>query len=150
MAGRPQPKKVYKQEGSGRPSKFTPERRAAIVQSIRNRLPYQMAAEANGITEACLYMWLQTSRQHVKEGIDSEYSQFFHDIKKAEADRASEHLTKIADNIERWQGDAWILERRWYKHFGANAQVNELNRRLDALEGVESDGKPNLMDGDIE
>ena len=44
MAGKPKPKIEYTQEGSGRPSKFTPERRAAIVDAIRNRVPYEYAA----------------------------------------------------------------------------------------------------------
>ena len=48
--------------------------------------------------------------------------------------KVMEHTDMIAAKPERWQADAWLLERRWPKHFGANAQVNELNERLARLE----------------
>jgi transposase-like protein len=118
----------------GRPSKFTPERRAAIVDAIRNRIPYEYAAEANGICEETLYDWLRTAKVHRRDGIDSDYTQFSEDIKRAEMQRIREHTDIIAARPERWQADAWLLERRWHKHFGPNAQLNELNQRLAKLQ----------------
>jgi transposase-like protein len=119
----------------GRPSKFTPERRAAIIDAISHRIPYEYAAEANGICEDTLYDWLNTAKVHRLEGIDSDYTVFSEAIKRAEMQRMREHTDIIAARPERWQADAWLLERRWPKHFGANAQVNELNQRLAKLEG---------------
>lgn len=133
MAGKPQPKKEYAQEGSGRPSKFTPERRAAIIHAISKRVPYEFAAEANGIGETTLYEWLALGRLHTSEGKTSEYSVFAEAIKSAEMSKIIEHNEKIASNVDRWQADAWILERRWHKHYGSNAQLNELNNKLDKL-----------------
>jgi transposase-like protein len=143
MADIDKPKMKYNPtaEGIGRPSLFTPARRKAILEDILHRIPYQLAAEANGICEETLYAWLRTGRKHLADGIDSDYARFSESIKKAELGRMREHLTKISDNVERWQADAWILERRWYKHFGANAQVNELNARLDKLEQGEKDAR---------
>ncbi len=123
----------------GRPSKFTNERRAAIVDAIRNRIPYEYAAEANGICEDTLYDWLKTAKAHRMQGIDSEYTIFSEDIKRAEMQRIREHADIIAARPERWQADAWLLERRWHKHFGPNAQLNEMNQKLDKL----LDGEPN-------
>lgn len=143
MAGKPKPKPVYKQEGSGRPSKFTSERCAAIVDDIAHRVPYEMAAEANGISDQTLYTWLNIAKDHLAQGIDSEYTIFLEAIKKAEKNRVREHIKNIAERPNQWQADAWILERRWYKHFGANAQVNELSRRLDQLEGEPTNGESN-------
>lgn len=139
MAGKPKPKQELIGEGSGRPSKFTPERRAAIVDAIRNRIPYEYAAEANGICEATLYIWLDQAKTHQAQGIDSEYTIFLEDIKRAEMQRMREHSDMIAAKPERWQADAWLLERRWPKHYGPNAQLNELNQRLSRIEG--GDGK---------
>ena len=48
-------------------------------------------------------------------------------------DRIMEHNNNIAKHIDKWQGDAWLLERRWFKHYGSNAQLNELNTKLDKL-----------------
>ena len=133
MAGKPQPKKKYVQEGSGRPSKFTPERRAAIIDAISHRIPYEMAAEANGICLETLYEWLRIGKQHRTDGIDSDYTIFSESLKRSEMTKVREHTEIIAARPERWQADAWLLERRWHKYFGPNAQLNELNNKLDQL-----------------
>jgi len=114
----------------GRPSKFTPERCAAIIDAISHRIPYEYAAEANGIVEKTLYNWLDTAREHQKEGIDSEYTSFLQAIKRAEMQRIREHSEIISARPERWQADAWMLERRWARHYGSNAQLNELSNRV--------------------
>lgn len=132
MAGKPKPKLVG--EGSGRPSKFTPERCNDIVHDISNRIPYVLAAQANGISEKTLYNWLEKGEAHQNDGIDSEYTVFLQAIKKAERERMKKHLDIIADRPERWTADAWILERRWSKYFGNNSQLIELNNRLAKLE----------------
>lgn len=134
MAGKPNPPKEYARECTGRPSKFTPERRSAIIDAISHRIPYEMAAEANGISFETLYDWLRTGKEHRDQGIDSEYSNFSEALKKAEMTRVREHTDMIAAKPERWQADAWLLERRWHKYFSSNAAVSELNERLDKLE----------------
>jgi len=133
MAGKPNKPIEYAKETTGRPSKFTPERRAAIIDDILHRVPYEYAAEANGIAEKTLYLWLELGKQHQEEGIDSDYTVFLQGIKAAERSRIKEHNDNIASHVDKWQGDAWILERRWHKHYGSNAQLNELNSKLDRL-----------------
>ena len=118
----------------GRPTKFNPERCAAIVDAIAHRIPYEYAAQASGISEKTLYTWLEIAREHQDEGIDSEYTKFLQDIKRAEMNRIREHIDIISQRPERWQADAWMLERRWHKHFGSNAHVGELLQRLSKLE----------------
>lgn len=122
-------------EPMGRPTKFTPERCADIISAISRRAPYQLAAEANGISERTLYSWLDEGARDLDNNIESEYAEFLQAIKRAEMQKVMEHTDMIAAKPERWQADAWLLERRWHKHFGANAQVNELNHRLSKLEG---------------
>lgn len=141
MAGKPKPKPQYHQEGSGRPSKFTPERCAAIIDAIYHRIPYELAAEANGICLDTLYEWLKIGRAHKKERITSDYSVFSDSLKRAEMQRIREHTEMIAAKPERWQADAWLLERRWYKYFGPNAQLNELQQKLDKLEDAQNEKK---------
>lgn len=121
-------------EPEGRPTKFTPERCADIISAISRRAPYQLAAEANGISERTLFYWLEEGIRDLDKNIDSEHAAFLQSIKKAEMQKIMEHTDMIAAKPERWQADAWLLERRWPKHFGANAQVNELNERLARLE----------------
>lgn len=133
MAGKPNPPKVYATEPVGRPSKFTPERRTAIIDAISHRIPYEMAAEANGISGSTLYEWLKTGKDQIDQGIESDYTMFSESLKRAEMQKVREHTDMIAAKPERWQADAWLLERRWHKHFGANAALNELNAKLDKL-----------------
>jgi hypothetical protein len=134
MAGPSKNLDDYPKEHIGRPSKFTPERCASIIDAIYHRIPYEIAAEANGICLDTLYEWLKTGRNHQAEGIDSQYVIFSESLKRAEMQKIREHTDIIAARPERWQADAWLLERRWYKYFGPNAQVNELNERLDKIE----------------
>lgn len=118
----------------GRPLKFTPERRAAILDAIGKRIPYILAAEANGICEDTLYDWLKQGRRDQNKGIDSEYARFSESIKKIELEKMHEHLECIKNKPERWQADAWLLERRWWQHFSPNAAVLEFDKRLRKME----------------
>lgn len=143
MVGKAKQKAPLVVRNLGRPSKFTPERCAAIVDAIAHRIPYEYAAEANGICEDTLYEWLKIGKHHRAEGIDSEYTIFSEAIKRAEMSRIREHSDIISARPERWQADAWMLERRWHKHYGPNAQLNELNNRLSKLENGESNEEAN-------
>ena len=119
----------------GRPSKFTPERCAAIIHDISRRIPNQLAAEANGICEATLYDWLNTAKAHQMSGIESDYTKFSELLKRTELTKVQQHLDILSERPERWQADAWILERRWAKFFGNNVLLKELNERMNAIEG---------------
>lgn len=119
-----------------RNSKFTPERRAQIIHDISRRVPYELAAEANGICESTLYDWLNTGKVHQLEGLDTEFTKFSEAIKRAEMTRVLEHTDMIAAKPERWQADAWLLERRWPKYFGNNVLLKELNERMNLMAGA--------------
>jgi transposase-like protein len=125
---------MSKGEGGGRPTKFTPTRREAIVSSISKGVPYQITAEANGIGEETLYGWIRQGRRDIDAGLDTEFSKFSELIKRAEADKISYHLDTIKDKPDRWQADAWILERRWWKHFSSSAAVIDFEKRLKEME----------------
>jgi hypothetical protein len=120
------------------PSKFTPERTAAIVHAIARRVPYEYAAEANGICEDTLYEWLRRGRKDRAEGKDSDHAKFLENVKRAEMQRICEHMDIISDRPRQWQADAWILERRWNKHFGTNSLIGELEGRLNKIENGET------------
>jgi len=118
----------------GRPFEtFTPERRKAILLSISKRIPYEIAAESNGISERRLYEWLQKGRKDLDAGKDTEHAQFAQSIKKIEEEKMYEHLTMLQAMPERWQAHAWILERRWWKYFSPNAAIVEFNKQLERM-----------------
>jgi len=120
-------------DNGGRHPKFNSEICAAIVADIADELPYEYAAEANGIAEKTLYNWINQAKQDQAEGIESDYVKFLQDIKKAEAKRIKNHKQNINDHVDKWQCDAWMLERRWWKHYGPNAATIELNKKLEML-----------------
>ena len=107
----------------GRPSKFTEERRLAIIDAISHRIPYEYAAEANGICEATLHDWLNTAKAHRLQGIDSDYTRFSEAIKRAEMTRMREHSDMIAAKPERWQADARGSHRFCAMHPGGHPGV---------------------------
>lgn len=150
MAGKPNPPKEYSREPIGRPSKFTPKIRGDIIDAVSHRIPYQMAAEANGITLSTLYEWFKIGRQHSEEGITSDYTIFSEALKRAEMQRVREHTDMIAAKPERWQADAWLLERRWHKYFSPNAGLLELNEKLDKLLEGDNKNEENIKDKESE
>jgi len=121
---------------AGAKPKYTPERLAAILDSISNRIPYELSAEANGIRPCTLYAWINQGWEEKEQGLDTPLSKFSEDIKKLEQERITGHLAKMNANVERWQADAWILERRWYKYYGSNVQNNEIDERLKRMEAL--------------
>jgi len=144
MVCKKNPPKEYCVEPCGRPSKFTPERRALIIDAISHRVPNVIAAEASGISEQTFYDWVKTGKEHLSGNIDSDYSQFVVDIRKAEMQKIRHHSDIISERPERWQADAWILERRYSKFYSGNALINELAERLEKLEqGITSHEKAN-------
>lgn len=128
-------------EGGGRPTKFTTERCQAIVLSISKGVPYQIAAEANGIGEETLYGWIRQGMKDINAGLDTEFSKFSETIKRAEEIKIARHLETIQDKPDRWQADAWILERRWWKHFSSSAAVIDFNKRLSKMENGDPNGE---------
>ncbi len=118
----------------GRPSKFTPELQEKIIYAISKRVPYILAAQANGISERTLYSWLEQGERDQDNATDSDFARFLQALKETEMQKIVEHSDIIASKPERWQADAWLLERRWYKYYGSNAAINELNERLARLE----------------
>jgi hypothetical protein len=126
----------------GRPTKFTPERCASIVKMVYNYVPHKLAAEANGICEETLCFWLSEGACDLKKNIYSDKAKFTEAIKNAHVTRIEQLTNNINDGMERWQANAWLLERVHRQHFGADAGViqelqamfNELKAKFDAKE----------------
>jgi len=118
----------------GRPIKYTPERLKAILQDIFDCIPYELAAESNGIREATLYAWINQGKEEQDAGLDTPLASFSEDVKRLEREKIKYHLDKMKQNTNRWQSDAWILERRWHQYFGSNVHLKEMDERLKRIE----------------
>lgn len=106
----------------------------AILQDLRDEIPYKFAAESNGVAMSTMQLWLDNGMKDLREGkSDSNYAQFLLSVRKIEKDRVKRHLSNIGSDGKSHRGSEWILERSFWKHFGKAAEI-ELNERVEKLE----------------
>jgi transposase len=97
----------------GRPTKKTRAVTDRLFAAIEKGMPYSMACELSGISEAVFYQWRQDP------AFDAQVTR-----------RTAESVFELLDTIkearhQNWQAAAFLLERRWPKHYGrAEAQLN--------------------------
>ena len=124
------------------PSKFTPETVKTLLAGIRAGLPYHLAAEAAGISEATFYDW---QRGKFPRGADKQLkSEFLEDLTRARGESARRLTTLISNAAtDDWRAAAWILERRFPKDFGKDAEaLQKLEELQAALEQWRAAGSP--------
>lgn len=111
----------------GRKSKLTDERITAIINCIKDNIPYKLAAESNGITEQLFYSWLRDGEQDLENEVDSLHAKLFQKIKSCETEKVRNLLLQIQKGEKNWQSHAWILDRHpcYRKFFSANAHELE-------------------------
>ncbi len=115
-----------------RPTKLTPAVQEHITNAIRMGAAYTHAAQFGGITYNAMRNWIlrgeaeiKRREGRVKEGSaqwekEQPYVEFFHNIKKAEADAVVRWLGQIetAAKDGTWQAAAWKAERRYPDEYG--------------------------------
>lgn len=99
-----------------RPTKYTPETVAKIVEAIKIGATYELAAGYAGISYETFNTWMKAKPQ------------FSEQVKKAEGVAAMVWLAKIekAASEGEWQAAAWKLERRYPRQYGRNVTQMEL------------------------
>lgn len=113
----------------GRPTKFTPETRAKIIEAIRKGAPYEIACNYARVDYSNFRKWLLKADEEGGE----EYQEFREQIKEAEGETALKWLDVIDNAMAKeWTTAAWKLERRHFRHFSANPVVREEFRQLEA------------------
>ncbi len=116
----------------GRPSKFTAKVKEAILEAVGKGVSLAFACEYAGINKRTLFLWLQRGLKADESGEDAEYYAFCTAVKRAKAYAVVEAVTYIRGHGEKWQADAWWLERRYPEEFGQNIAVR-VQGGLDAL-----------------
>ena len=100
----------------GRPSEFTPENRAAILEAVRLGLPECRAAELCGLDPSTLAHWKARGREETS----GPYFDFLMDMKGADAHCERALLTtvrKAAEEPKHWTAAMTLLERKWPKRW---------------------------------
>jgi len=78
----------------GRPTKFTPETRQAIVEYVRAGMSYVVACELARVHFTTFYDWMSRGRL----GQGREYTEFYLDIKQARAEIRSEAERRLLED----------------------------------------------------
>ena len=110
-----------------RPTKLTDEAQTKIVNAIAAGNYLDAAAQYGGVTYDTLNDWMNKG----KDGKAPNYVQFYHAVKKAEADAEILRVARInkAGQEGNWQADAWYLERRYPDKWGRRVQQTEISGR---------------------
>lgn len=110
----------------------------AILQDLRDEVPYKYAAESNGVAMSTFQYWIDTGLKDIKEGRgNSNYAQFLLAVRKIEKERIKKHQRNIASEERSHKGSEWILERAFWKQFGKASEI-DLNERLEKLENLKA------------
>ncbi len=115
----------------GRPSKFTADRRAAILKNLETGVSREVASRASGVDPETLRRWIRKGEDAAK-GL---YHQFATDVIKAESVAVVDMVQVIHDASQRgdWRAAAWWLERRRPADWGrrqAREQVGQGNTSI--------------------
>ncbi len=100
----------------GRPTVWTPERRAALLGAIEQGMPLKQAAAIAGVSYDTLNHWQNRGEN---ESAPEEYRQFCQLLRRSQAVAMQVHLSVIHQAAGRgdWRASAWMLERRHPEDF---------------------------------
>jgi transposase len=114
-----------------RPSKYTPERQARVLEALRAGSSYRDAAEYAGIDQDTLIAWRKR------------YADFSEAVVAAEASVAIRAVLTIRQAFADgdWKAAAFWLERRRNKEWGRQVKVELINtvREMARAAGVDED-----------
>lgn len=107
----------------GQPTKLTKEIGDAIAQTVSESLSIKFAAELHDVPRSTVCTWLSRGISDEEQGIDSVFTIFSAQIKKARAKYVQDAIKDIRAGISQWQGTAWLLERCCAEDFGRDSEL---------------------------
>ena len=131
------------------PSKFTKPTVAKLLAGVRRGLPYHLAAAAAGVSEATFHRW---QRGEFPEDAGEELKQQFLEGLTRARGQAADRLTKQIHDAAKadWRAAAWILERRYPKDYGKDADaLQKLEAIEEALAQWRANGSPPIPLRDV-
>lgn len=120
---------------AGRPTKYTPERCARILDALRDGNHIETACAVGGVHYDTFREWVKAS-----EAGDERYSGFSEQVTRALADAETALLSTVkTHSADDWRAASWILERRHPDRWANTQRVKlevekEIRGVLDALE----------------
>jgi hypothetical protein len=114
--------------------KFSQPVAEAILKDITDEVPYEIAAESNGVAYPTFKLWITNGKRDLLEGKTTYYSQFLSAVRDIQKNRVKKHLGNVKDAENGHKGAQWILERAYWKYFSAKTAEIELHDRVSELE----------------
>lgn len=97
---------------AGRPTKFTPEVREIILETIEEGNYLKVACECAGVSYKVFKDWMNRGLSEDPE--HAEYRAFHSAVKRAVATAERNTIKRISvASLETWQAAAWLAERRF-------------------------------------
>lgn len=108
----------------GRPSLFTEEREAKIIDAIRRGLTYKGAAAYAGISYSTFHRWKTDGKSDFNLGVESVLCEFWKALQEANGEAQLRFVSNIGDSAGKgdWRAAAWMLERRFPDVWGKDAE----------------------------
>ena len=137
MVNVPYPPKV------GRPNAFSKEDHANIIEVAKHTLVLNNIAGKVGRDRKTIINWLERAEKEHKEGLETEFAQFFLDFKNAVSDFIMTLETRLLHGDEqRWQRLAWYLERTARDDYGQDSWIiQEIQKNIEALKAANEGAK---------
>jgi hypothetical protein len=120
-----------------RPTKLTPETQDAIIKALSIGATYKDAAEAAGVEYETFNNWMNAGRE-AKKG---QFFQFFHLVKRTEAQTRNNFVAVIAIAADKgdWRAAEAYLKRRDRANWGDNVDVTTGGEKLTWKDFVNAD-----------
>ena len=143
------PKATPKSNPSGRPSKFTAEVRARLLDALAKGNHIETACALAGVDYTTYRRWMQAGGAG-----DEKFREFYEAATRAMADAEASLLTTVKlHSVDDWRAASWILERRHPDRWANTQRVKlevekELRKTLDFLEShMTADAYAELLNG---
>jgi hypothetical protein len=107
----------------GRKTTLTDEISGLIINSVRETLSINFAAESHGIPRSTVTTWMAMGNEDLSNGVDSIFVLFTQGIKRARAEYIQDSVRMLKTMPKNWQATAWILERCCAEDFGKDAEL---------------------------
>jgi len=105
----------------GRPTLLTQDRYDEAVKWYKDGATHREVSDAISVGFSTLEGWLRTGEEEIQDNIESIYSSFTSEVKRARSFVAKKRRNKI-ESDESWQSAAWLLERTRPKEYGRNVE----------------------------
>lgn len=116
-------KKSEKINKPGQPTIFTPEKGKIIAERVRINLSIYSAAGHVRESHQTVFNWLKYGENDLKAGRETEFAQFFANVRQARAEKVDSMLAIIESMPKSWQAITWLLEKCCTEEFGRDSEL---------------------------